>query len=197
MNQYNLDGLKYEIRVKAKLGINFIVAGGILWFVFCVIWKLGLTSFNKSVLTFMTGALLLPLAYGLSKMLKVDWKLKDNPLQPLGLWLNFAQLVYFPFLIFILIKDPDYFIMTYAIITGAHLFPYAWYYDHRGYLVSAIVISLGCLLIGLNVTVEVMWIIPLFTSLVLFLFAIWISISLKKLNAEKDIGQSRPKAIEP
>lgn len=197
MHQNNLRTLKHEIQVKAKLGINFILAGGILWFVFCVIWRLDLTSFNKSVLTFMTGALLLPLAFGLSKVLKVDWKLKDNPLQPLGLWLNFAQLAYFPFLVFILIKYPDYFIMTYAIITGAHLFPYAWYYDQMGYLATAIVVSLGSLLIGLNVPIGRMWIVPLFTSLTLLMFALWISISLKKLNAKKDVGQSRPKAVEP
>lgn len=130
----------------------------------------------------MVGAILLPLAFGLSKILKTNWKVKDNPLQPLGLWLNFAQLIYFPFLIFVLIKYPNYFIMAYAIITGAHLFPYAWFYDEIGYAVSAILISAGALLIALNVEYEKIWFVPLFTSVMFFLLAVWIFISFKKLQ---------------
>jgi len=128
----------------------------------------------------MIGAILLPLAFGLSKILNTNWKVKGNPLQVLGLWLNFAQLIYFPFLIFILIKYPDYFIMAYAIITGAHLFPYAWFYDEIGYAIWAIIISVGTLLITLNIEIEKIWIVPFFTSFMLFLLAGWILIRNKK-----------------
>ena len=121
------------------------------------------------------------MALGMSKVFKTKWKIKDNPLDPLGLWLNFAQLVYFPFLVFILIKYPDYFIMTYAIITGAHLFPYAWYYDEKGYAVMAVIISVGCLLIALNTTNDTMWMVPLFTSVMLFVLWIWLFLSNKRL----------------
>jgi hypothetical protein len=78
--------------------------------------------------------------------------------------------------------------MAYAIITGAHLFPYAWFYDEIGYAIAAILISVGSLLIALNVESERIWLIPLFTSIVLFLFAGWIFIALKKLK-EKDVAQ--------
>ena len=96
------------------------------------------------------GPLLLPLAWVLSKVLCTTWTLPHNPLQPLGLWLNFAQLLYFPFLIFIYSKYPEYFVMTYGIITGAHFFPYAWFYNTRAYAVLAGVIAVGCLLIGVR-----------------------------------------------
>lgn len=182
MEQNSLTKLKTEIQFQAKNGIDFILSAGILWLVISYIWTLEYTSYNRSVLTFMIGAILLPLAFGLSKILRTNWKVKDNPLQPLGLWLNFAQLIYFPFLIFILIKFPDYFIMAYAIITGAHLFPYAWFYDEIGYAVSAVIISVGTLIITLNIEVEKMWIVPLFTSVMLFLLAGWILIRIKKLN---------------
>ena len=125
MEQHSLSKLKLEIQLQAKNGIDFILSAGILWLIISFLWTLNYTSYNKSILTFMVGAILLPLAFGLSKILKTNWKVKDNPLQPLGLWLNFAQLIYFPFLIFVLIKYPNYFIMAYAIITGAHLFHYA------------------------------------------------------------------------
>ena len=127
MEQKSLKAMKTEIQFQAKNGIDFILSAGIVWLAITYLWTLEYSSYNLSILAFMIGAILLPLAFGISKILKTNWKVKDNPLQPLGLWLNFAQLIYFPFLIFILIKCPDYFIMTYAIITGAHLFPYTWF----------------------------------------------------------------------
>lgn len=174
MKDRSLQTLKREIQSEAKNGVDFILAAGVLWLVITFVWSLEYTAYNKSVLTFIVGAALLPLALGLSKLLKTNWKVQDNPLQPLGLWLNFAQLIYFPFLIFILIKDPDYFIMTYGGITGAHLFPYAWLYDEAGYAVCAVVISFGVLCLALNISVAIMWVVPLFTAALLFLLAGWI-----------------------
>ncbi|MCX2680832.1 hypothetical protein OOZ15_12835 [Galbibacter sp. EGI 63066] len=174
--------LKRELQLNAKNGIDFIISAGIVWFGVYIIWTLDYQSYDKSVFTFIISALLLPLALGLSKLLKTNWKIKDNPLQPLGLWLNFAQLIYFPFLVFILIKYPDYFIMAYAVITGAHLFPYAWLYDEIGYAVTAVLISVGTLIITFNVDVEEAFYIPIFTSVALFLLAIWIQINLKRFR---------------
>lgn len=181
MEKY-LKDLKIEIQLQAKNGIDFIIAAGIVWLAISYIWALEYTTYSRSILTFMVGAILLPLAFGLSKVLKTNWKVKDNPLQPLGLWLNFAQLIYFPFLIFILIKYPDYFIMAYAIITGAHLFPYAWFYDEIGYAITAVLISVGSLIITLNVVTEKMFYVPLYTSIILVVFAIWIRASNRRLR---------------
>ncbi len=177
--------LKLEIQLKAKNGIDFIFAAGITWFGIFLIWKFtNNTSYEKSVFTFIIGAILLPLALGFSKILKTNWKIKDNALQPLGLWLNFAQLIYFPFLIFILIKYPDYFIMAYAIITGAHLFPYTWFYDEIGYAVAAVIISIGSMLIAINVEPIDIFYIPIFTASILLILGIWILIRYHRLRKQ-------------
>lgn len=185
MNNKDFAQLKSEIQLQAKNGIDFILAAGIVWLMVTYIWTLGYTSYNRSILTFMIGAVLLPLAFALSKVLKTNWKVKDNPLDPLGLWLNFAQLIYFPFLVFILIRYPDYFIMAYAIITGAHLFPYAWLYDEIGYAIWAVLISVGSLLITLYVGTESIWLVPFFTSITLFLLAFWIVVRFEKVKKKK------------
>ncbi len=182
MNPQEFKTLKLEIQLQAKNGIDFIVAAGIVWLGIYFIWTLEYEAYNKSIFTFMFGAILLPLAFGLSKIFKTNWKVQNNPLQPLGLWLNFAQLIYFPFLVFILLRYPEYFIMAYAIITGAHLFPYAWFYDEIGYAVAAILISIGSMLIALIVNPAQIFYIPLLTSGVLFLFAGWIHLRNKKLR---------------
>ncbi len=171
---------KTELSHKAKRGIDFIISASIVWLLIAFIWNLSASAYDKSVLTFIVGSLMLPLALLLSKLFKTQWKIQNNPLQPLGLWLNFAQLFYFPFLIFMLIKSPEYFVMTYAIITGAHLFPYGWLYNNLAYSILAGVISVGSMLLALLLETDKMFIVPLFTALMLIILAIAIFISLNQ-----------------
>lgn len=165
--------LKLQLQQKTKKWVDFIFAASVTWLLISWIWIFTInTAYEKSVFTFVIGAALLPLALGFSKIFKTQWKIKVNPLQPLWLWLNFAQLIYFPFLIFMLVKYPDYFIMSYAIITGAHLFPYGWLYDEIWYAIIGIIIAFGAMLLALfdyNSSI-----ITIFTSIMLLV--LWILI---------------------
>src|SRR5690554_4072393 len=172
MEIIELNKLRNQLSVESKNGIDFTFAATIIWAAIAVIWTLNVDPYNKSILVFISGGLLLPLAFMLSKILKTNWKILGNPLQPLGLWLNFAQLFYFPFLILILIRLPDYFITTYSIITGAHLFPYAWFYRTKWYAIFAGVISLGSILFALNIKVENQYFIGIWTSICLFVLTL-------------------------
>jgi hypothetical protein len=179
----DFDALRLELSVKAKNGIDFIVAASILWSVITVVWMQPNTPGQNSLFTFMISGAMLPLAWAFSKVFSTTWTIKSNPLQPLGLWLNFAQLFYFPFLIFVYIKEPQYFIMTYGIITGAHFFPYAWFYNVKAYAIIAGIISFGSMLIGLNTTPENVYLIPLFIVVSLVLLSIIISVSYRRNTA--------------
>ncbi len=183
MDKDKLDKLKIDLSLKAKNGIDFIVAASVVWLLIGLIWTLSYSSYNKSVFTFMISGILLPLALLLSKVFKTEWKNPTNPIAPLGLWLNFAQLFYFPFLIFILLKMPDYFIMTYAIITGAHLFPYAWFYDEIAYGIAAGGIAIGALLLALQLSAANMYILPVVVSGSLMVLAITLYLSFRKKAA--------------
>ncbi|OUJ75891.1 DUF7010 family protein [Hymenobacter crusticola] len=156
--------LKLELSVKAKNGIDFIMAASIIWAVIAFVWTLPNSPAHNSFITFFVGGAMLPLAWLLSKVFRTTWKLPHNPLQPLGLWLNFAQLFYFPFLIFIYSKYPQYFVMTYGIITGAHFFPYAWFYNSKPFAIMAGLIPLGCLLIGTRVSADHLYLVPVFIA---------------------------------
>ena len=158
----DVDALRLELSVKAKNGLDFIVAASVVWAAIAFVWTLPGSAAHRGFITFFVGALTLPLAWGLSKLFGTTWTLPDNPLQPLGLWLNFAQLFYFPFLIFIFSYHPTYFIMTYGIITGAHFFPYAWFYKAPPFAVLAGVISVGCLLIGVRTATVAPYWVPVF-----------------------------------
>lgn len=180
MESKKLDELRIELSVKSKNGIDFTFAASIIWMVIVFIWQLEYKPYEKSIVVFIAGGPMLPLAFLFSKLLKTNWKIENNPLQPLGLWLNFAQLLYFPFLIFTMIKLPEYFIMTYAIITGGHLFPYAWFYKTNLYAIFAFLIVLGALIIGLTLPSEKMYFIALYLSILLFGMTICLFIDFKK-----------------
>ena len=79
----------------------------------------------------------------------------------------------------VLIKSPDYFIMTYSIITGAHLFPYSWFYKTKFYALFAGIISVGSLLIALNIEEEKFFYIGVFTSICFLLLTVGLIFDLK------------------
>ncbi|PWV51553.1 hypothetical protein [Chitinophaga sp. S165] len=166
MTSEKLNELREDLSVKSKNGIAFTLSGSLLWLIMAYVWTLRFSAYDRSILVFFAGAPLLPMAFLLSKLFKTPWK-NDNPLQSLAIWLNVAQLFYFPFLIFTMIKMPEYFIMVYAIITGAHFFPFAWFYNTRWYAIFAGVIALGALLLGLILDNSQMYFIPLFTAITL------------------------------
>lgn len=172
MTNESLDKLRVSLSVRSKNGLDFTLSAGIIWLIIAWIWTLNFRSYDKSVFTFIIGALMMPLTFLFSKLFKTTWTNKENPLQPLGLWLNFSQLFYFPFLIFSLVKFPDYFAMVYVIITGGHFFPYAWFYKTNLYAVFAGIITVGAMTLGLILPVERMYFIPLMMSVSLIILTI-------------------------
>lgn len=187
------DKLRIELSVKAKNGMDFTLAASIIWMAIAFVWTLEYRAYDKSILTFIVGGLMLPLAFLFSKLLKTSWTNKDNPLEPLGLWLNFAQLFYFPFLIFTLVRMPEYFAMVYVIITGAHFFPYAWFYKTVLYAIFAGIISIGAMLLGLYLPLEKMYLIPLFMSASLIFLTVLLYLdSNKKRTLYNSVIESTP-----
>ncbi|MBD2715375.1 hypothetical protein KBK19_10040 [Microvirga sp. STR05] len=162
--EHNFEALRLELSAKAKNGLDFIGAATLVWAAIAFVWTLPVSVPSKGFITFCVGAAVLPLAALLSRVLGTTWKLPHNPLQPLGLWLNFAQLFYFPFLIFMLMRYPQHFIMTYGIITGAHFFPYAWFYRAWPYACMAGLIPVGCLVLGLQLSPPDLYLIPAFVA---------------------------------
>jgi hypothetical protein len=184
----SLDNLRINLSIKSKNGIDFTLSSGIVWLIIAYVWTLNFKAYDKSVFTFIIGALMLPLSFLFSKLFRTVWTNKDNPLQPLGLWLNFSQLFYFPFLIFTLVKMPDYFVMVYVIVTGGHFFLFAWFYKTNLYAVFAGIITLGAMLLGLLLPTAKMFVIPLSMSITLFLLTLLLFLDSNKKGSESDVN---------
>lgn len=183
-----LNNYKNQLSEESKNGVDFTISGMLIWAIISVIWASDLGASQKSVYVFIAGTPMLPLAFLLSKVLKTNWKIEGNPLQPLGLWLNIAQLFYFPFLIFILIRMPEYFLMTYAIITGAHFFPYSWFFNTRWYAIFAGIISVGSFSGGLFLTSANHYLIGVLCSACLAFMSIGLVLDFRSKRVHKSLS---------
>jgi hypothetical protein len=146
----NLDQLRLDSATKQKKGLHFILASVILWSAVMIIHLTELPILTKNLLTFCFTAPLVPLAFILSKILKVDFTNKENPLTSLGILFSVNQMLYLLIAMWIFNAIPEKMVMVLAMIFGAHLFPYGWLYKSITYMVLSVVIPIAALIVGLN-----------------------------------------------
>jgi hypothetical protein len=176
----DINQLRKDLSVKSKNGLDFTLSAGVIWLLITFIWTTDFSAYNKSVLTFIAGGVMLPLTLLFSKIFKTTWTNRENPLQSLGLWFNFAQLFYFPLLVLALVKYPEDFVLIYAVITGAHLFPYSWFYKNPYYAVFAGLMSVGAIMISLLLSEEMAYVTPLFLSIMMFILTSFLFLDYRK-----------------
>lgn len=163
--------IRNELSVRGKNGIGFLLSAVVIWTIITVIFIQPLEMDQKNIFMLFSTGLMFPLSVGISTLINADWKLKKNPLGNLGLFLNLAQIIYFPILFWGIIKSPNDAIMLFAIITGAHFFPYGWFYNAKLYYVMAPVISVIIMILGLNLSADQLWMVP-FSMVILLLFLV-------------------------
>ena len=146
----NLDEMRVDSAIKQKKGLHFILASVIIWTAVLVIHLTTLPILAKNLLTFCFTAPLMPLAFMISKIIKVDFTNKDNPLTNLGILFSANQILYLLIAMWIYAAVPDKMVMILAMIFGAHLLPYGWLYKSKSYTILSIVIPIVALIIGLN-----------------------------------------------
>ncbi len=144
----NLEELRIDCAMKQKKGLHFILASIIIWGMVAIIHKLDMPILTKNLWTFCATAPLLPLAYGISKLIGVKFSDTDNPLNKLGMLFSMNQLLYLLIAMWVYPTVPDQMVMVIAMIFGAHLLPYSWLYRSKTYTVMAILIPMSALILG-------------------------------------------------
>lgn len=178
----NLDELRIDISRRAKKGLPFILASIIIWCAILIIWLLPIEDITtKNLLTFCCTGPLLPLSYTVSKFIKAEFSIKDNPLSKLGLLFSFNQFLYILIAMWVYPTVPDKMVMVLAIIFGAHLLPFGWLYKSKAYSVMSVIISFAVLVIGVffnTITVVI--------SMIIFeiIFSIWLIYENKSIDIE-------------
>ena len=90
----NIEELRLDCAVKQKNGLHFILASVVIWCAVLVVQLMDIPILVKNLLVFCCTAPLLPLAYFVSKIIKVDFQNKDNPLTNLGILFSVNQMLY-------------------------------------------------------------------------------------------------------
>lgn len=146
----NLEELRLDCAVKQKKGLHFILASIIIWSAVLIVHLTSMPILMKNLLTFCFTAPLMPIAFLLSKFIKVDFTNKGNPLTQLGVLFSFNQMLYLLIAMWVYPTVPEKMVMVLAMIFGAHLLPFGWLYQSRSYIVLSIVIPIVVLLVGIN-----------------------------------------------
>ncbi len=179
----NLDQLRMDIAKRSKKGLHFIIASVIIWCAVLVVWLLPIENIiTKNLLTFCFTTPLLPLAYMISKIIKAEFSVKNNPLNKLGILFSYNQFLYILIAMWVYPTVPDKMVMVLAVIFGAHLMPFGWLYKSKAYSVMSVIISFGIFIIGIMFNAVIVSIIMI-TFEVIFCF--WLIVENKTLNVEE------------
>ena len=134
---------------RQKKGLHFILTSILIWAMICAVHLTDMPIDTKNLITFCCSAVLFPLAWMLSKVLKIDFEGKGNPLTKAGILFSINQMLYILIVMWVYAAVPEKMVMVYAMVFGAHLMPFSWLYDSRSYMVFSIVVPILSLIVGL------------------------------------------------
>lgn len=173
-----LEELINDCSKKQKKGLHFILASIVIWALLLIVQLLDVPILTKNLFTFCCTAPLVPIAYFISKIIKVQFSDKSNPLNSLGILFSINQMVYLIIAMWVYSAVPSKMLMVIAIIFGAHLMPYSWIYKSKSYLILSIFIPIVSLILGLNFESYILAIVMIIIEII---FSILLSLENKKL----------------
>lgn len=145
----NLEQLRDDCARKQKKGIHFIIGSVIIWVAVFIIHSTSMDIDSKNLFTFCATAPLMPIAYMVSRILKIDFTHKENPLTSLGLLFSVNQVLYLLIAMWVMNQQPEKLVMVLAMIFGAHLLPYSWLYKSISYRVLSVIITIAAMILGI------------------------------------------------
>ena len=150
INFKELDVLKRDAQLMQKKGLPFMMASVVIWTLILSVRLMHFEITRANLYTFMCSCFLMPLAFLFSKILKADiFKKTANPINKLGFLCTMNQMLYLVIVMWAFSREPEAMLMLYACVFGAHLLPYSWVYDNRAYAVTAVVETIGALIISM------------------------------------------------
>ena len=177
-----LDELRNDCAIKQKKGLHIIMASVIIWIAILCVHLTELPMLTKNLLTFCCTAPLLPISFLISKIIRVDFQNKENPLTNLGVLFSVNQILYLLIAMWIYPTIPDKMLMVIAMIFGAHLMPYSWLYKSKSYFILSIIIPIVALIMGLKFETYILAIVMICFEVI---FSIFLSYEVKEIRQSK------------
>ena len=150
LSKVEFENARLDCAIKQKKGLHFILASILIWIMVLAVQLLDVPILTKNLFVFCCTAPLMPLAFVISKIIKVDFQNKGNPLTNLGIIFSLNQILYLLIAMWIYNAMPNNMLMIIAMIFGAHLMPYGWLYKSKTYFILSVFIPIAALIVGLN-----------------------------------------------
>ncbi len=180
ISKIELENARLDCALKQKNGLHFILASIVIWSMVLGVQLLDMPILTKNLYVFCCTAPLMPLAFFISKIIKVDFQNKENPLTNLGIIFSINQMLYLLIAMWIYNAMPSNMLMVIAMIFGAHLMPYGWLYKSKTYFILSVFIPIATLVVGLNFDAYV---------LAIFMIAVEVLFSLCLVVENKSLPQ--------
>ncbi|MCR4928502.1 MAG: hypothetical protein K5988_00740 [Lachnospiraceae bacterium] len=148
-----LDDLRDDARRIQRSGLPFMLSSVILWSMISLVQFFDISQVAKNTFTFGCSMFLFPLSLLFAKILKTNIiKRTKNPVNSLGFMITMNQMLYLIIVMWVYNQRPVGMLMVYAMVFGAHLLPFCWVYDCKGYMVMSIIETIGaffvCIFLG-------------------------------------------------
>lgn len=166
----SLDQERREFAQRQRAGVHFVAAATIAWLLITVVNLVIGDPMTRNLVTFCASVVLLPLAWMISKVLKIPFQ-DSSPLAGLGFLVSINQVLYLPIAMWVYAAVPDKLVMVLGIITAAHLLPFGWLYRAQPYYIGAGGGALLAFVVGLLTE-------PWVTALVVALVMAWLATTL-------------------
>jgi hypothetical protein len=176
----SLEELRLDGALKQKKGLHFIIASIFIWSAIFIIHLTSIPILTKNLFTFCCAAFLVPLAYFISRIIKVDFQNKKNPLTKLGIIFSLNQFLYLLIVMWVYPTIPEKMVMVLAMVFGAHLLPFGWLYKSSSYTILALIIPIVSLVVGIIYPPYVLAMVMMFIELI---FSVSLIIEINKLKA--------------
>ncbi len=180
ISKIEFENARLDCAIKQKKGLHFILASIVIWIIVLFVQLLDIPILTKNLFVFCCTAPLMPLAFFISKIIKVDFQNKENPLTNLGIIFSVNQMLYLLIAMWIYNAMPNNMLMIIAMIFGAHLMPYGWLYKSKTYFIFSVFIPIASLIVGLNFDAHI---------LAIFMIAVEIAFSLCLIVENKSLSK--------
>lgn len=145
-----LEVLRDDARRNQRSGLPFMLSSVILWSMISLVQFFDISQVAKNTFTFGCSMFLFPLSLLFAKILNTNIiKRTKNPVNSLGFMMTMNQMLYLIIVMWVYNQRPVGMLMVYAMVFGAHLLPFCWVYDCKGYMVMSIIETIGAFFVGI------------------------------------------------
>jgi hypothetical protein len=188
----NIEKVKLDLMVRTQRGIVMFYIGAVYWFILWILSFFHMPIKLLGLLYLIGAGMLFPLGVLLSRLLKIDFMAKDNPLSNIAGLIGGMQLFFAPILVLIFLEKIEWLPFFAAILTGAHFFPFTALYNSKGYVFQTISVVLLTTIIGFIWMEQIYHLLPFGLSVLYFIT----SMILSKENKQVSLHQLQERIEE-